>query len=69
LGSLICCNRSTDDAILWLEKARTANPAGPRFSCEHRSHSGHRTLGVPKIRALAEATYLAGLRKAGMPEE
>jgi hypothetical protein len=25
--------------------------------------------GVPKIRALYEATYLAGLRKAGMPEE
>jgi hypothetical protein len=26
-------------------------------------------FGVPKIRALYEATYLAGLRKAGMPEE
>ena len=26
-------------------------------------------LGVPKIRALWEATYFAGLRKAGMPEE
>ena len=26
------------------------------------------TRGVPKIRALAEATYFAGLRKAGMPE-
>ena len=25
--------------------------------------------GVPKIRALWEATYFAGLRKAGMPEE
>ena len=25
--------------------------------------------GVPKTRALYEATYLAGLRKAGMPEE
>jgi hypothetical protein len=25
--------------------------------------------GVPKIRALVEATYFAGLRKAGMPEE
>jgi adenylate cyclase len=25
--------------------------------------------GVPKVRALAEATYYAGLRKAGMPEE
>jgi adenylate cyclase len=26
-------------------------------------------FGVPKIRALFEATYLTGLRKAGMPEE
>ena len=26
-------------------------------------------LGVPKIRALYEATYFVGLRKAGMPEE
>lgn len=24
---------------------------------------------VPKIRALVESTYLAGLRKAGVPEE
>jgi hypothetical protein len=28
-----------------------------------------RSWGVPKIRALFEATYFAGLRKAGMPEE
>ncbi len=26
-------------------------------------------LGVPKTRALYEPTYIAGLRKAGMPEE
>jgi hypothetical protein len=26
-------------------------------------------LGVPTTRALHEATYFAGLRKAGMPEE
>jgi tetratricopeptide (TPR) repeat protein len=26
-------------------------------------------LGVPKVRALFEATYFAGLREAGMPEE
>jgi hypothetical protein len=25
--------------------------------------------GVPKIRALFEATYFVGLRKAGVPEE
>jgi hypothetical protein len=28
-----------------------------------------RNFEVPKIRALTEATYFAGLRKAGMPEE
>jgi hypothetical protein len=28
-----------------------------------------RYFGVPKIRALFETTYFAGLRKAGMPEE
>jgi len=28
-----------------------------------------RNWGVPKIQALFEATYFAGLRKAGMPEE
>ena len=26
-------------------------------------------LGAPKTRALVEATYFTGLRKAGMPEE
>jgi adenylate cyclase len=31
--------------------------------------TAHGYWGVPKIRALYEATYLAGLRKAGMPEE
>jgi hypothetical protein len=25
--------------------------------------------GVPKVQALIETTYLAGLRKAGVPEE
>jgi hypothetical protein len=27
------------------------------------------SYGVPKIRALYDATYFVGLRKAGMPEE
>jgi TolB-like protein len=30
---------------------------------------GRQRLEAPKIRALAEATYFAGLRRAGMPEE
>jgi adenylate cyclase len=90
-----------DEAIVWLEKARNANPAHPiiranlasayglkgeseraaaeladaqRLSRDGRYCSIARLkaapyLGVPKIRALFEATYLAGLRLAGMPEE
>jgi hypothetical protein len=37
-----------------------------------RTRLGRRAIGyfgVPKIRALFEATYFPGLRKAGMPEE
>jgi hypothetical protein len=30
---------------------------------------GRQWLEAPKLRALAEATYFAGLRRAGMPEE
>jgi TolB-like protein/class 3 adenylate cyclase len=91
----------TDLAILWLEKARSANPALPisrlslasayalkgeseraaaelaearRLVADDRYSSIARLqatgyLGAPKIRALTEATFLAGLRKAGMPEE
>jgi adenylate cyclase len=90
----------TDEAILWLEKARSANPAHPgvrgflasayglkgetdraaaelvearrlRGEGSYSSIAGVRrgVWGVPSVRALYEATYLAGLRKAGMPEE
>jgi hypothetical protein len=91
----------TDEAIIWLEKARNAAPAhsiyradlasayalngetdraaaelaearrlsgDDRFSSMARARA-YRSFGVPKIRALYEATYFAGLRLAGMPEE
>jgi len=92
-----------DEAILWLEKARSALPGMPhpylaaayalkgdterasaelaearRLSSDGRYSSIARERadgpisgywGVPKIQALVEATYFAGLRKAGMPEE
>jgi TolB-like protein/Flp pilus assembly protein TadD len=94
------------DAILWLEKARRANPRLPYVRCELASAYGlngeierasaelaetrklssddrHSSIakfvkvgetglgywGVPTVRALFEATYFVGLRKAGMPEE
>jgi adenylate cyclase len=91
----------TEEAIVWLEKARGGNPAqavwpaylasayaikgdleraaaelaeARRLSPDYRYSSLARlktvvNFGVPKVRALFEATYFAGLRKAGMPEE
>jgi TolB-like protein/class 3 adenylate cyclase len=92
-----------DEAILWLEKARNANPElsfahahlasayalkgdldraatelaeARRLSSDDRFSSiarlkapGMLGVGVPKIRALVDATYFAGLRKVGMAEE
>jgi hypothetical protein len=91
----------TNQAILWLDKARIANPeasyvrawlasayalngeteraatelsearglsADDRYTSIARLRAlGHG--GLPKVRALFEATYFAGLRKTGMPEE
>jgi tetratricopeptide (TPR) repeat protein len=94
------------EAILWLERARSADPALPtvrsrlasayalngeteraavelaeaqKLSGDKRYSSiaqflkagetGSGFWGVPKIRALYEATFFAGLCKAGMPEE
>jgi len=90
-----------DDSILWLEKARNANPA-PGFVRLYLASAyalkgeteraaaelaGARRLSgegswpsiailragsryeAPTIRALSEAIFLAGLRKAGLPEE
>ena len=101
IGLTLLLQSRTDEAIIWLEKARNATPAysgirgwlasayalkgeselaaaelaeARRLSADGRFSSiaslkavGH--LGVPKIRALFEATYFAGLRKAGLPEE
>ena len=92
-----------DEALLWLEKARNANPElsfahahlasayalkgdlnlaatelaeARRLSADGRFSSVARLKafpgpwsGGPKIRALYEATYFAGLRKAGLPEK
>jgi TolB-like protein/DNA-binding winged helix-turn-helix (wHTH) protein/cytochrome c-type biogenesis protein CcmH/NrfG len=87
-----------DEAIGWLEKARSANPAIPyvrvllasayalkgeteraaaelaearRLGGAPSSIAGAKTgpFGLPKIRALSETTFFAGLRKAGVPEE
>jgi tetratricopeptide (TPR) repeat protein len=92
----------TDEAIIWLERARNAIPAHPHIRAQlasayalngeterataelteatrlspdrYSSIAGLRVLGnyrvlLPNIRILVDATYYAGLRKAGMPEE
>ena len=101
IGIVNLLQSHTDEAILWFEKARSANPARPsphaylasayalkgeadRAASElaEAQKLAHGNLyssiarlkatipfGVPKIRALFEATYLAGLRKAGVPED
>jgi len=100
-GAVHLLQSRTIEAIVWFEKARSANPVrsivhahlasayalvgetehavaelaeARRLSGDDRYASIARLkalgfLGVAKIRALYEATYFAGLRKAGMPEE
>jgi TolB-like protein len=101
IGTVHLLQSRTDEAIVWLERARSALPSVPvihsrlasayalsgetdraaaelaetrRLSREGSFLSIARLRtrgywGVPKTRALYEATYFAGLRKAGMPEE
>jgi adenylate cyclase len=101
IGTVHLLQSRIDDAILWFEKARTANPAlssarsnlasayalegeteraaaelaeARRLSGDDRFLSiaclkAARHWGPPKIRALYEVAYFAGLRKLGAPEE
>ena len=100
IGMVHLLKSRTDEAILWLEKARSTDPkvAGPRAwlasayalkgetqraeieLAEARKLSDNNRYSsiakfnqaepywAPNIRALAEATFFAGLRKAGVPE-
>jgi adenylate cyclase len=104
IGTAHLLQSRTDNAIIWLEKARSNLPAavdvrsrlaaayalrgeteraaaeldearklsdGDLFSSIARLKAGgvYSGWGVPTTRALFEATYFAGLRLAGMPEE
>ena len=98
IGFVYLLQSRLDEAIVWLEKARSALPGLPHYylisayalrgnteraaaeleearklSADHRPSISRvkaiHDFGVPKIRALFETTYLAGLRKAGVPEE
>jgi adenylate cyclase len=101
IGSACLLQSQIEEAIVWFEKARDANPvrvlphvflaaayglkseteraaaelaearklvADDRFSSIARLKE-LQYWGVPKIEALYETTFFAGLRKAGMPEE
>jgi adenylate cyclase len=104
IGHVHLMQSRTDEAILWLEKARSAVPKLPvvhfflasayglkgetqRAAAElaeaRRLYGGDRASSIaqvkafsggyggaaPNTRALFDATYIAGLRKAGVPEE
>ena len=101
IGMVHLLQARTDEAVVWFNKARSANPqlAGPhawsasayalkgneaaataelaearRLSRDGRYESIAKfkaapASGSPKIFALAEETFFAGLRKAGVPEE
>jgi adenylate cyclase len=103
IGTVHLLQSHIDEAIVWLERGRSAMPAVPAHrsrlasayalrgeteraaaelaearrldggdlfsSIAHLKAYPGAWWGVPKIRALYEATYFAGLRKAGMPEE
>ena len=67
LASAYALNSETERAAAELAQARGLSRDG-RYSTVGRLKTAG-CPGVPKTRALLEATYLAGLRKAGMPEE
>ena len=100
IGEVHLLQSRIDEAIRWLEKARSAGPGRPRVYlwlasahglkgeteraagelAEARNLAGEGSYPsiagmrppadyVPKIHALYETTYLAGLRSAGMREE
>jgi len=67
LASAYALHGETERAITELAEARRLNSDDRYASVARLKAIGN--FGVPKIRALFEATYFAGLRKAGMPEE
>jgi adenylate cyclase len=67
LSSAYALRGETERAAAELAEARRLSNDGRYTSIAQMKAVGY--FGVPKIRALFEATFFAGLRKAGMPEE
>jgi hypothetical protein len=69
LASAYALRGQTERAAAELAEARRLDSRDLFSSIAHLKAFPGAWLGAPKIRALYEATYFAGLRKAGMPEE
>ena len=67
LASAYALRGETERAATELAEARRLAGESSFSSVAHVKAEGR--WGVPEVRALFEATYFAGLRKAGMPEE
>jgi TolB-like protein/tetratricopeptide (TPR) repeat protein len=67
LASAYALRGETERAAIELAEARRLSLDGRYSSIARLQATAY--YGVPKTRALFEATYFAGLRKAGMPEE
>ena len=67
LASAYALNGETERGAAELAEAQRLSP-DDRYSSLARLRTFY-NFDVPKIRALRDATYFAGLRKAGMPEE
>jgi len=68
LASAYALTGETGGASTELAEARSLS-GDDRYSSLARLQAVPGLWGLPKIQALFEATYFAGLRKAGMPEE
>jgi adenylate cyclase len=68
LASAYALNRQAERASAELAEARRLS-SDDRYSSLARLQAARRYWGVSSVRALYEATYFIGLRKAGMPEE
>ena len=73
LAAIYGLKGETDKAAANLAEARRLYPDGRYSSIARRRAGGVGGAlgywGVPRVASLFEATYFAGLRKAGMPEE
>ena len=69
LASAYGLRGESERAAAELAEARRLAGEGSFPSIARMKANQHVFLSVPSVRALAEDTYFAGLRKAGMPEE